>query len=95
MNTLLNNEQHKSGLGLLIFPVSDFLCPILGPDLLCLEITLSNYQILQTYASVSSLSPTVFLSKKLLQNIKQIILSSLSKEFAFSRLLTIEKSKSK
>ena len=53
----------------MIFPVSDFLCPILGPDLLYLEITLSNYQILQTYASVSSLSPTVFLSKKLLQNI--------------------------
>ena len=87
--------SHIIRIGLVIFPVSDFLCPILGPDLLCLEITLSNYQILQMYASAASLSPTVFLSKKLLQNIKQIILSSLPKEFVSSRLLTVEKSKSK
>lgn len=87
MNTLLNNEQHNQDW------VSDFLCPILGPDLLCLEITLSNYQILQTYASVSSLSPTVFLSKKLLQNIKQIISVLIPKDFFFCYLFTTEESK--
>ena len=36
-------------------------------------------------------SPTVFLWKKLLQNMKQIFSCSLSKEFVFSCLLTVEK----
>ena len=41
-------------------------------------------------------SPTVFLfKKKILRNMKQMVLCSLSKEFVFSHLLTVEKSKNK
>ena len=43
----------------------------------------------------ASLSSKVFSWKKLLRTMKQMILCYLSKEFAFSRLLTGEKSKSK
>ena len=41
------------------------------------------------------LSPTVFLRSKLLRNMKRMILCFVTKEFAFSCLLTGEKSKSK
>ena len=55
----------------------------------CLEITLSKYQILHTrllflkQRECVALSLTVFLWKKLLRNIKQMILCSLTKEFLF------------
>ena len=46
-------------------------------------------------ARVSRSLPRCFYGKKILGNMKQMILCSLSKKFVFSRLLTVEKSKSK
>ena len=77
-----------------------FLCSKGWWFFLCLEITLSEDQILQTFASLFeaarvSLTLPRCLWKKLLRNLKQMLLCSLSKGFVFSRLFTVEKSKSK